>query len=413
MKRKRMHQKIATMILALFLCTICLGAFADTYPQPVIDGKKGVFLVLVTDEDGYITSSGSGFAIGKTGSPIDYIITNYHVVADNPEGVNILVGRSNLLPLEVFFTDPVIDLAVLKASTPIHNRIPLPLQTSDKVKDGQAVYALGFPAESLDFTDYIRANPDDVTAFSGNISKFTSLNGVKFYQHTVPISPGSSGGPLLDETGAVIGINTLGYSDSAVKGSIFIDEILSGLDTLGIEYEMYAEPVVAPVEDDSRQVPLFGRTGFIVLLAVVMLAGAAVAVLLILRANKNKKPQASAAPAAKAPVQEAGKPELLCVSGQFAGKTFSISEGLLSIGRDPKRCNIIFHENTPGVSGKHCEVYFDRSTGRFSLTDSGSTYGTFLSSGDRLTSAQVYWLNTGDRFYLGSKDVMFEVRMGK
>lgn len=412
MKQKNLYQKISMMILVVLLCTICLGAFAETYPQAVVDGKNSIFLVLVTDEDGYIIGTGSGFAIGKKGNPIDYIITNYHVVADNPEGVNILVGRSNLLPLEVIFSDPVIDFVILKASTPIHNKTPLQLQTSDKVKDGQAVYALGFPGDSLNFTDYLEANPDDVTAFSGNISKFTTLNGVKFYQHTVPISPGSSGGPLLDETGSVIGINTLGFSDSAVKGSIFIDEILTGLNTLGIEYEVYSEPVNTP-EDEPKDESLFSKSWFIILLVVVVLAGATVAVLLVLNAKKKKSPQPQAAPSAQTAPQEVAKPELLCLSGQFSGKTFSLAEGHLSIGRDPKRCNIIFHESTPGVSGKHCEVSFDRSTGKFNLIDSGSTYGTFLNSGDKLTSAQVYSLGTGDRFYLGNKDIMFEVRMGK
>lgn len=412
MKRKNLNQKISMMILVVLLCTFCLSTFAETYPQAVVDGKNSIFLVLVTDEDGYIMGTGSGFAIGKKGNPIDYIITNYHVVEDNPNGVSILVGRSNLLPLEVVFSDPVIDFVILKASTPIHNKTPLPLQTSEKVKDGQAVYALGFPGDSLNFTDYLEANPDDVTAYSGNISKFTTLNGVKFYQHTVPISPGSSGGPLLDETGSVIGINTLGFTGSAVKGSIFIDEILPGLNTLGIEYEVYSEPVITP-EDETKEESIFSKSWFIALLVVVVLAGAVIVVLLAMNAKKKKSPQPKAAPGVQTAPQEVAKPELLGLSGQFSGKSFSLAEGNLSIGRDPKRCNIIFQESTPGVSGKHCEVSYDRSTGRFNLIDSGSTYGTFLNSGDKLTSAQVYTLSSGDRFYLGSKDIMFEVRMGK
>lgn len=424
MKMRKLYQKICMMVIAVLLCTGCLGVFAETYPQPVVDGKDSIFLVLVNDEDGYVMSHGSGFAIGKQGEPINYIITNYHVVADNPEGVGILIGRSNILPLEVIFSDPVIDYVILKASTPIHNRKPLALQTSENVKDGQAVYALGFPGDSLNFTDYLEANPDDVTAFNGNISKFTTLNGVKFYQHSVPISPGSSGGPLLDATGSVIGINTLGFTDSAVKGSIYIDELLPGLDTLGIEYEVYSEPEIIP-EEEPQQESLFGKAWFIILLIVVVLAGAGVAVMLVLNSKKKKVPTAKASangqktdatqasPKTQVSPQNAAKPELFCIAGQFAGRFFSLAEGRLNIGRDPKRCNIIFNENTPGISGKHCEVYYDRSTGKFNLTDSGSTYGTFLSSGDKLTSAQVYSLNAGDRFYLGNKDILFEVRMGK
>ncbi len=420
MNKRNLHQKICVMVIAVLLCTVSLGVFAETYPQPVVDGKNSIFLVLVTDQDGYVMSHGSGFAIGKQGDPVDYIITNYHVVADNPEGVGILVGRSNILPLEVIFSDPVIDYVILKASTPIHNKTPLALQTSENIRDGQAVYALGFPGDSLDFTDYLEANPEDVTAFNGNISKFTTLNGVKFYQHSVPISPGSSGGPLLDETGSVIGINTLGFTDSAVKGSIYIDELLPGLNTLGIEYEVYSEPELYP---EPQQESLFSKAWFIILLVVVVLAGAGVAAMLFMKSKKKRTttvkvssgaPDATqASPKTQAAPQNTVKPELLCVAGQFAGKFFSLAEGQLNIGRDPKRCNIIFQENTPGISGKHCEVYYDRSTGKFNLTDSGSTYGTFLNSGDKLTSAQVYSLNAGERFYLGNRDILFEVRMGK
>lgn len=56
------------------------------------------------------------------------------------------------------------------------------------------------------------------------------------------------------------------------------------------------------------------------------------------------------------------------------------------LGRDPTECNIVFDKNTPGISGRHCQVVYDGNEDRFLLTDLGSSYGTFLGNGKKLTA---------------------------
>ena len=70
-------------------------------------------------------------------------------------------------------------------------------------------------------------------------------------------------------------------------------------------------------------------------------------------------------------------------------------------------CRLVYQEGTPGVSARHCQIYFDRREGVFVVTDLGSTYGTFLGSGQRLAANQPVLLKPGDRFSLASPQETF------
>lgn len=58
----------------------------------------------------------------------------------------------------------------------------------------------------------------------------------------------------------------------------------------------------------------------------------------------------------------------------------------------------------PGVSSKHCQVYFDEREGMFQVTDLNSTYGTFLAGGQRLQPQTPVKLPPKSSFYLGEPD---------
>lgn len=106
-----------------------------------------------------------------------------------------------------------------------------------------------------------------------------------------------------------------------------------------------------------------------------------------------------------------GGPMLYSVSGEFAGKSFPISGSGLTLGRDVGRCQVIFSASSTGISRLHCSVYYNVSSGSFVLTDIGSTYGTFHEKGMKLTQGQSINLRPGERFYLASRNNMFEVRL--
>ena len=88
------------------------------------------------------------------------------------------------------------------------------------------------------------------------------------------------------------------------------------------------------------------------------------------------------------------------VTGKYAGQKFDLLKGKVVIGRDPATCNIVFDKNTPGISGRHCQVVYDPNEDCFLITDLGSSYGTFLGNSKKLTANVAEKLYAGDTFYL-------------
>jgi S1-C subfamily serine protease len=140
-------------------------------------------------EKGYAT--GTGFFISKEG----HLITNFHVIEDSQD-ISITLQSGQTLPAKVIKSDPANDVALLKvelASTP--------LKLSDKSEKGDQVLTIGFPLIST------QGKESKVTF--GNINALSGVQGdVRFLQIDVPIQPGNSGGPLINEDGDVIGIVT-------------------------------------------------------------------------------------------------------------------------------------------------------------------------------------------------------------
>ncbi|MDR0964522.1 MAG: TIR domain-containing protein [Clostridium sp.] len=99
--------------------------------------------------------------------------------------------------------------------------------------------------------------------------------------------------------------------------------------------------------------------------------------------------------------------QLLCSSGYYASTTFTLNNPL-SMGRDPKRCQIIFPGDTKGISSLHCEI--SPLTSGVLLTDKNSTYGTFLANGRKLKAGETVSLRVGDGFYLADPNNMFKIK---
>ena len=104
-------------------------------------------------------------------------------------------------------------------------------------------------------------------------------------------------------------------------------------------------------------------------------------------------------------------PQIIGISGEYAGKSFPISTNGVMMGRDNIACQIIFFGSTPGISRHHCVISFSPQTNMFVLNDIGSSYGTYTANGTRVQSGQPIALKAGERFYLGGKNNMFEGRI--
>ena len=135
---------------------------------------------------------GSGVVIDAHG----LILTNAHVVA-GANAIHVLTSDGDSITATVVGSDPDLDLAVVRASDPRGLR-PAPLGDSDRLRVGEWVVAIGNP---LGLHHTVTAGIVSATARSLDDS------GVEFLQTDTALSPGSSGGPLLDLSGRVVGIN--------------------------------------------------------------------------------------------------------------------------------------------------------------------------------------------------------------
>ncbi len=140
--------------------------------------------------------AGSGVVIAPDG----YLLTNHHVVqAGSRFEVTFTDGAA--VPAEVVGSDAPTDLAVLRAQS---SGLPYAaLGDSARLRAGQLVIAMGNPLgfESSVSTGVVSALGRSLRSQSGRLIE-------NIIQHTAPLNPGNSGGPLLDSRGEVIGINT-------------------------------------------------------------------------------------------------------------------------------------------------------------------------------------------------------------
>lgn len=150
---------------------------------------------------------GSGFVVVRTaasGAVETLVITNRHVVELADRAALELADGTALGPAEIVYTDMTHDVAVLRPAK------KLPFEkgfafASVAAKDQQGVIATGFPG--------MAGRPSYQTT-RGYVSNESfkleeSARPMTYVQHTAPIDPGSSGGPLTDERGNVLGVNTL------------------------------------------------------------------------------------------------------------------------------------------------------------------------------------------------------------
>ena len=95
-----------------------------------------------------------------------------------------------------------------------------------------------------------------------------------------------------------------------------------------------------------------------------------------------------------------------CVCGPLMGQVYSVSPQGLIVGRDHD-CAIRFPADQPGISRHHCSLRWEN--GLLILTDLGSSHGTFLQNGIRLSPQLPAQVPVNSRFYLTNTGIMFQV----
>lgn len=169
--------------------------FATTGRVPIATASKSVVLVLGAD------GNGSGVVVSADG----YILTNQHVAGSGGQ-VRIRWSDGRETVGDVIAADARRDVALIRSEG---LAAPLPVRPTSAVV-GEAVYAIGTPLDPK--------FQGSVT--KGIVSANRSYEGLAFIQSDVAVNHGNSGGPLVDENGAVIGLTVSGYDISGAPVGI-------------------------------------------------------------------------------------------------------------------------------------------------------------------------------------------------
>lgn len=142
--------------------------------------------------------SGSGAVLDTDG----HVLTNYHVVKDAKE-VQVALFNGNTYDATRVGADPLNDIAIVKIDAPADELFPVAVGDSRQLKVGMRVYALGNPF-GLERT----LTTGIISSLNRSLQIHGSWTIKSIIQIDAAINPGSSGGPLLDSHGRLIGINT-------------------------------------------------------------------------------------------------------------------------------------------------------------------------------------------------------------
>ena len=233
---------------------------------------------------------GAGFVVNRDG----HIVTNAHVVGRAKEA-DVKFADGRVETAKVAAGDDVRDLAVLRVEGPLDDWVKLG-PTAD-VKRGTEVAALGAPL-----------------GLEGSVTKGVvsararNIGGQPYLQIDAALNPGNSGGPVINEAGAVIGVSTVRARRAENVGfAIPSETLVAFLDRHDVEYDVIAGGVIEPAP--AREAPAQGPAPFddrtpigiplvVGVAAVVSVLCSAVTCLLVLRVTLHRATQRLAARAA-------------------------------------------------------------------------------------------------------------------
>ncbi len=193
--------------------------------QEIIEMTKPSVVCVLSD-----LGEGTGFILTETG----YIVTNHHIV-DQSTRFTVILHDDTVYDAHFVGSDELTDIAVLKiepGDTPLR---PIPLGNSEAIREGDAVIAIGSPGGSqfagtatggMVSAAYRRLT---TSALSGDGSRTLWV-----IQTDTAVNFGSSGGPLLNMRGQIIGINTLKYAELYFEGLGFSLPINGVMDIVNI-----------------------------------------------------------------------------------------------------------------------------------------------------------------------------------
>lgn len=198
--------------------------------------------------------TGTGFIWDQRG----HVVTNYHVVAD-VQSADVRLPNQRVYQAALVGVSPEHDIAVLRIDAPIGGPPPVAIGSSDDLKVGQKVFAIGNPF-GLDYS----LTSGVISALDRTIQSEEGRTIEHLIQTDAAINPGNSGGPLIDSAGRVIGMNTAIFSPSGsfagIGFAVPIDTINRVVPRL-IASGRYVRPALGVITDDDLSRQLLATVG--------------------------------------------------------------------------------------------------------------------------------------------------------
>ena len=244
----------------ILLAALALAAPARADEADIAAAARGVVRVVIIGRDGdeiFPVSHGTGFVVAG-----ERIVTNAHVINPAIEDKRLSIG---IVPPEggdAVYARPVSvsprnDLAILSTTKAMN--LPVLTIAGNPASGQSAVTAIGYPmnvdrAQGLGQNDIFRATPP-VTS-TGFLSGRRPSREMDTLLHTAPIARGNSGGPLVDNCGRVIGVNSFGAESEGTEAEFFFAvstrELLPFLRANDIQPQLNALPCRSIAELDAQ-----------------------------------------------------------------------------------------------------------------------------------------------------------------
>ena len=215
--------RITTLLAALFALLAPAVAHAD--PADIDAAARGVVRVVIIGQDGdelYPISHGTGFAVAP-----DKVVTNAHVVRDAMRDDDLRIG---IIPSgggeavygQLLTVSSKNDLALVRITGSL--RLPQLALAGGPAPDSGDATSVGYPmnvdrAQGLSLADLFRSQPP--VKSRGFVSGARPSRQFDTILHTAPIARGNSGGPLLDNCGRVLGVNSFGADNDGGDAEFF------------------------------------------------------------------------------------------------------------------------------------------------------------------------------------------------
>lgn len=393
----RIITKISAAVFIIYLI-LSFSITAYAAPDGVEKAMDSVAIIYNASDGSY----GSAFAIGKEGEAPVYFITNHHCVTDIAgkvvNEVSLICGMQSgqTYKATVVFSKSEYDYAILKAESPVTEKIPLKLLDGE-LETGNEVWALGYPDEAS-WDDRLNGIKSDVVSTQGKITNLSydydifeyeiDENGNKkikcdefgspkysrhvkdVYESNLHIAPGNSGGPLVTSGGFAAGINVaIRYDgDEKVACAIKIKYVMEALDNNGIEYEAVASDAITSISDEDNdsssaeeQKPLSALSVALLIIGTLIVVGIICFFVIGRFTTKNKTKVSAAVPSDGLTRRRVVTPPKVQI---ILDKTaYPMQEGReYIIGKNAHECSITIEKETENIAPRHCSVKFENGS---------------------------------------------------